>query len=43
METDLFAGVEDPVIQALRETEFAGLGPEEIAELVRRWQRELRG
>jgi hypothetical protein len=35
--------VEDPVLQALRETELNGLGSEEIAELVRRWQRELRG
>jgi DNA mismatch repair protein MutS len=39
----LFAGVEDPVMQALRETELDGLGPEQIADLVRRWQRELRG
>jgi DNA mismatch repair protein MutS len=39
----LFAGVEDPVLQALRETELNGMGPEEIAELMRRWQRELRG
>jgi DNA mismatch repair protein MutS len=39
----LFAGVEDPVLQALRETELNGLDSEEIAELVRRWQRELRG
>ena len=39
----LFANVEDPVLQALRETDLNGLGPDEIAELARRWQRELRG
>ena len=38
----LFANVEDPVLQALRETDLNGLGPEEIAELAG-WQRELRG
>jgi len=39
----LFAGVEDPVLQALRETDLSGRSAEEVAELVRRWQRELRG
>ena len=43
VETSLFAGAEDPVMQALRETELDGLGPEVIAEMARRWQRELRG
>ncbi len=39
----LFANVEDPILQALRETDLSGLGPDEIVELARRWQRELRG
>jgi DNA mismatch repair protein MutS len=39
----LFAGVEDPVVQELRQAEVDALTPEELAALVRRWQRELRG
>ena len=39
----LFANAEDPVLQALREADLDGLGPEQVAELVRRWQRDLRG
>ncbi|HVS35220.1 MAG TPA: DNA mismatch repair protein MutS [Gemmataceae bacterium] len=39
----LFAGVEDPVMQELRETEVDALTPEDVAALVKRWQRELRG
>jgi DNA mismatch repair protein MutS len=37
----LFANSEDPVLAALRETDVDALTPEQVAELVRRWQREL--
>jgi DNA mismatch repair protein MutS len=43
VQRSLFANVEDPVLTALRDLELEGLSPEEIAERVRRWQRELRG
>ena len=39
----LFAGAEDPVLQELRDTEVEALTAEDLAALVRRWQRELRG
>jgi DNA mismatch repair protein MutS len=39
----LFANAEDPVLQELREAELDALSPEDVAALVRRWQRELRG
>ncbi len=39
----LFANVEDPVLKELRDAEVEALTPEDLAALVRRWQRELRG
>ncbi len=39
----LFAGVEDPILQELRDAEVDALTPEDVAALVKRWQRELRG
>ncbi len=39
----LFAGMEDPVLRELRDAEVDALAPEDVAALVRRWQRELRG
>ena len=41
VQASLFAGTEDPVLQALRGFEIDGLTPEEVVEQVRRWQREL--
>jgi DNA mismatch repair protein MutS len=38
----LFANSEDPVLLALRECDVDTMTPEEIAERVRQWQRELR-
>jgi DNA mismatch repair protein MutS len=37
----LFANTEDPVLAALRELDVDALPPGEVAEAVRRWQREL--
>jgi DNA mismatch repair protein MutS len=37
----LFANSEDPVLVALRELDAEGLTPQEIAERVRTWQRDL--
>ena len=39
----LFADVEDPVLQALCATDLSGRSAEDVAEPVKRWQRELRG
>jgi DNA mismatch repair protein MutS len=39
----LFANAEDPVLQELRNAEVEALTPEDLAALVQRWQRELRG
>ena len=41
VQASLFAGSEDPVLVALREIDVEALTPEELAEQVRRWQREL--
>ncbi|MGH7172041.1 MAG: DNA mismatch repair protein MutS, partial [Gemmataceae bacterium] len=38
----LFANMEDPILQALRELNLDGATPEEIVAAVRRWKRELR-
>ncbi len=43
VQASLFAGTEDPVLVALREADVGGMPAEEVAELVKRWQRELRG
>jgi DNA mismatch repair protein MutS len=37
----LFANSEDPVLGALRDLDVDSLTPEEVAERVRRWQREM--
>lgn len=37
----LFANSEDPVLAELRETEVDQLSPDQAAELIRRWQREM--
>jgi DNA mismatch repair protein MutS len=39
----LFASVDDPVLKELRDAEVEALAPQDLAALVRRWQRELRG
>ena len=41
VQASLFAGSEDPVLVALRETDVGAMTAEELAEQVRRWQREL--
>ncbi len=41
VQASLFAGSEDPVLQALREFDLSRHSAAEIAEQVRRWQREL--
>jgi DNA mismatch repair protein MutS len=43
VQTSLFAGTDDPVLQALRDFDVDAATAEELAEQVRRWQRELRG
>jgi DNA mismatch repair protein MutS len=43
VQTSLFAGTDDPVLQALRDLDVDAVTAEELAEQVRRWQRELRG
>jgi len=40
-QTSLFAGTEDPVLTALRKLDLRKMTPEQVMELVRRWQREL--
>jgi DNA mismatch repair protein MutS len=41
VQTSLFAGMDDPILVALRETDLSRLSDTEIANLVRNWQREL--
>jgi DNA mismatch repair protein MutS len=41
VQASLFAGTDDPVLQALRGTDVDALSPAELAEQVKRWQREL--
>ena len=43
VQASLFARTEDPVLMALREADVATMTAEELAEQVRRWQRELGG
>ena len=43
LQASLFAGTDDPVLVALRECDVEALTAEELAELVRKWQKELRG
>jgi DNA mismatch repair protein MutS len=43
VQASLFAHTEDPVLEALRRFDVEGARPEEVAEQVRRWQRELGG
>jgi DNA mismatch repair protein MutS len=43
VQASLFAGTEDPVLVALREADVEAMPAGEVAELVRRWQRDLRG
>jgi DNA mismatch repair protein MutS len=43
LQASLFAGTDDPVLVALRECEVEGMSPEQVVELVRQWQKELRG
>ena len=42
VEPSLFAHTDDPVLQALRETDVGTMTPTEALEHLRRWQRELR-
>jgi DNA mismatch repair protein MutS len=42
VQTSLFAGTDDPVLQALRDLDVDAMAAEEVAEQVRRWQRDLR-
>jgi DNA mismatch repair protein MutS len=42
VQTSLFAGTDDPVLQALRDIDMDAASAEEVAEQVRHWQRELR-
>jgi len=41
VQSSLFAGTDDPVLVALRQLDLRKLSPEQVAEQVRRWQREL--
>jgi DNA mismatch repair protein MutS len=41
VQSSLFARSEDPVLQALRELDLSTLTPEQLVELVKRWQRDL--
>jgi DNA mismatch repair protein MutS len=41
VQASLFAGTDDPVLQALKGVQVDALSPEELAEQVKRWQREL--
>ena len=43
VQRSLFAHMEDPILQALRELDLNRATPEEILALVRRWKRDLRG
>jgi DNA mismatch repair protein MutS len=42
VQPSLFAGAEDPVLTALRETDVEALNGEQAVELIRRWKREVR-
>ena len=42
MQASLFADTSDPVLEAIRETDFDSLTPEEAWEQLRRWQSELK-
>jgi DNA mismatch repair protein MutS len=42
VQRSLFAGMEDPVLQALREFDLNKATPEELLAAVRRWKRDLR-
>ncbi len=42
VQRSLFAGMEDPVLQALREFDVNKATPEELMTAVRRWKRDLR-
>ncbi len=42
VQRSLFANVQDPILQALRELDLDRTAPEEIVAIVRRWKRELR-
>jgi DNA mismatch repair protein MutS len=42
IQASLFAGTDDPVLEALREYDPDAWTPEEVAAQVRRWQRELK-
>jgi DNA mismatch repair protein MutS len=43
IQRSLFANMEDPILQAIRELDLNRATPEEILALVRRWKRDLRG
>jgi DNA mismatch repair protein MutS len=43
VQRSLFANMEDPILQAIRELDLNRATPEEIITLVRRWKRDLRG
>ncbi len=42
VQRSLFANMQDPILQALREIELDRLTPEELLAAVRRWKRDLR-
>lgn len=42
VQRSLFANVQDPILQALRELDLERMTPEEIVAAVRRWKRDLR-
>jgi DNA mismatch repair protein MutS len=42
VQRSLFANMQDPILQALRELDLDRLTPEEIVAVVRRWKRDLR-
>jgi DNA mismatch repair protein MutS len=42
VQPSLFANMQDPILQALRELDLDGMTPEEVVAAVRRWKRDLR-
>jgi DNA mismatch repair ATPase MutS len=42
VQRSLFANMEDPILQALRDFDLARATPEEVVAAVRRWKRDLR-
>jgi len=42
VQRSLFANMEDPILQALRELDLDRMTPEEVVAAVRRWKRDLR-